>query len=195
MLSIDFARLSVNLLLLEHTRPPRWRTLGGPALSRCGLEIDGHGGAQWEATSVRLPKRSSDRFWFRSEFRWPRWRTSGSDLGTVGDCGAHWGDDSESRFNTVWKSMATVAHSGKRFRFDFQHGRPIDSGFGLSFDGHGGAQWEAISVRFPTRSSDRFWFRSGFRWPRWRTSGSDLDSIFAFIPHPMWESGVSALSR
>ena len=130
-----------------------------------------------------------------------------------------------SILTSVWKSMATVAHIGKRFRFHFQHDRPIDSGFGLKFDGHGGAHreaiwvplptvahiggrfgiefrhgleigghggahWEAISVRFPTRSSDRFWFRSGCRWLRWSTSGSDLDSIFAFISHAMWESGL-----
>ena len=82
----------------------------------------------------------------------------------------------------IGKRFGTVAHIGGRFGIEFRHG--------LEIDGHGGAHWEAISVRFPTRSSDRFWFRSGFRWPRWRTSGSDLDSIFAFISHAMWESGL-----
>ena len=97
---------------------------------------------------------------------------------------------------SVCVSMATVAHIGKRFGYRWRRWRTLgnDSGiefrYGLEIDGHGGAQWEAISVRFPTRPSDRFWFRSGFRWPRCRTSGSDLDATFAFISHAMWESGL-----
>ena len=45
----------------------------------------------------------------------------------------------------------------------------IDSGFDLGSDRHGGAHREAI----------------GFRWPRWRTSGSDwlLDSAFGLGSH------------
>ena len=84
---------------------------------------------------------------------------------------------------SVWKSMATVAHIGKRFRFHFQHDRRIDSGFGLRFDGHGGAHREAIWVPMATvahigeRFGNRVSIRFGNRWPRWRTVGSDFGSI------------------
>ena len=73
---------------------------------------------------------------------------------------------------SVWKSMATVAHIGKRFRFHFQHDRRIDSGFGLRFDGHGGAHREAIWVPMATvahiggRFGNRVSIRFGNRWPR-----------------------------
>ena len=140
-----------------------WRRFGiefrhdSPFDSDFGLEIDGHGGAHWQAIWVPFPARSSDRFLFRSEFRWPRWRTSGSDLGTVGDGGAHWGtirDRVSTRFgnrwprwrtlgsdfgsisNTVvrwmlvsiWVPIATVAHIGKRFGCDLRFHFACDVG-------------------------------------------------------------------
>jgi len=121
--------------------------------------------------------RFADRIWFRTEYRWWRGRTSVSDLQTI----------FLPILISIWQSMSTVAHIGKQFRIDFQNDCPIDAGFDLGSDGHGGALREAIgrsilaSVWLPMaavahigkRLVARFCFGSGFPWPRWRTSGSD----------------------